>query len=137
VVQQPIRFDATAKSLREDAQALIGATAAAWDAVVASVKTPDEATFGNTIEPIFRDEIERSENQRALRFCATTPPQAELRNASNLAINLFDEAEVYQFSRRDVFLLSEGVFVRPRHWMRNAPTTSTGYISASGSMDVV
>lgn len=56
-------FDATPSSLKEDAEKLIAETITIWDLIVSRVQAED-ATFQNTIVPIFQDENAKSEKQR-------------------------------------------------------------------------
>lgn len=61
--QPPPLFDATPSSLKEDAERLITNTSATWDLVVSQIPVED-ATFQNTIEPIFQDDNAKSQKQR-------------------------------------------------------------------------
>ncbi|KAK0648238.1 MepB protein [Cercophora newfieldiana] len=107
--QAPIVFDATADSLIQDAQDLIDKTNTVWDAIVKNVGTPDKATFGNTILPIINDENAKVRKSRILRFYASTSPSKELRDASNAATTLFNNAGAELYSRVDIFPLVHAV----------------------------
>jgi metallopeptidase MepB len=67
--QPPVFFDATPSSLKSDAERIIAATVATWDAIVSQVQTQD-ATFENCIMPILQDENTRSQEQRVCE-CAS------------------------------------------------------------------
>jgi metallopeptidase MepB len=67
--QLPPSFDATPSSVKANAEKLIAGTIAAWDLIVSQVPIED-ATFQNTIVPIFQDENAKSQTQRV---CEQSP----------------------------------------------------------------
>lgn len=105
--QPPIFFDASASSLLEGAQKLVGQTKSVWDKIVAHVQHPRNATFTNTVLPIALDE--NASTARLLRFYASTSPSKELRDASNAATKILSDADVDLYSRTDVFVLVDAV----------------------------
>ncbi|KAK4442706.1 hypothetical protein QBC34DRAFT_338256 [Podospora aff. communis PSN243] len=106
--QPPTVFDATPKSLVDEAQHLIAQTKATWDAIAANIGV-EEATFANVILPIVHHENARLFRARILRFYASTSPSKELRDASNTATKLFNDAEAELYCRPDIFLLVDAV----------------------------
>ncbi|KAI1323212.1 hypothetical protein F5Y16DRAFT_384503 [Xylariaceae sp. FL0255] len=103
VHQLPPIFDATATSLKEDAERIIANTVATWDAVVDLVKVED-ASWENIIVPIYEDENAKSEKRRVLTFYADVSPSKDLRDASSTTKKLFEHLEIELYSRRDMFL---------------------------------
>ncbi|QYT03605.1 Mitochondrial intermediate peptidase [Trichoderma simmonsii] len=106
--QLPPAFDATPLSLVEEAKALIDHTCTVWDEVVLNVQ-PNNATFENTITPIITDENQKYTRLRILRFYSSTSPSKELRDASNSATSMFNDADVELYSRVDIYRLVSAV----------------------------
>lgn len=106
--QLPTPFDATPSSLVEEAKALVDHTRAVWDEIALNVK-PNNATFENTILPIITDENQKYTKLRLLRFYSSTSPSKELRDASNSATSLFNDADVELYSRADIYCLVSAV----------------------------
>ncbi|KAK0756199.1 LOW QUALITY PROTEIN: hypothetical protein N5P37_011114, partial [Trichoderma harzianum] len=100
----PPAFDATPLSLIEEAKALIDHTRTVWDDVTLNVQ-PNFATFENTIIPIITDENQKYTRLRILRFYSSTSPSKELRDASNSATSMFNDADVELYSRVDIYRL--------------------------------
>ncbi|KAJ5939723.1 Neurolysin/Thimet oligopeptidase N-terminal [Penicillium verhagenii] len=109
--QKPPIFDSTPQALEENALEIISTTTSTWNSVVASVQIA-HASFENTIWPLIQDENAKFERQRLLRFCASTHPVKEVRNASNEVSKMLNDAEVELFSRRDMFLLVDSVVTK-------------------------
>lgn len=61
--QRPLLFDSTPKMVKSDAERRIAETNATWDSIVSKVPV-EEATFENTIMPIFYDENTKLQAQR-------------------------------------------------------------------------
>ncbi|KAL6824677.1 hypothetical protein J3E69DRAFT_356305 [Trichoderma sp. SZMC 28015] len=106
--QLPPAFDATPLSLIEEAKYLIDHTRTVWDEVALNVQ-PDHATFENTIIPIITDENQKYTRLRILRFYSSTSPSKELRDASNSATSMFNDADVELYSRVDIYRLVSAV----------------------------
>ncbi|KAM0245682.1 hypothetical protein ACHAQJ_010478 [Trichoderma viride] len=106
--QLPTAFDATPLSLIDEAKALIDHTRTIWDEVALSIK-PNHATFENTIIPIITDENRKYMRLRILKFYSSTSPSKELRDASNSATSLFNDADVELYSRADIYRLVSAV----------------------------
>ncbi|KAL6817559.1 hypothetical protein V8C40DRAFT_281751 [Trichoderma camerunense] len=106
--QLPPAFDATPLSLIEEAKALIDHTRTVWDEVALNVQ-PNHATFENTIIPIITDENRKYTRLRILRFYSSTSPSKELRDASNSATSMFNDADVGFYSRVDIYHLVSAV----------------------------
>ncbi|KKP02794.1 peptidase family M3 [Trichoderma harzianum] len=106
--QLPPAFDATPLSLIEEAKAFIDHTRTVWDKVALKVQ-PNDATFENTIIPIITDENQKYIRLRILRFYSSTSPSKELRDASNSATSMFNDADVELYSRVDIYHLVSAV----------------------------
>ncbi|KAK5657182.1 hypothetical protein OQA88_3240 [Cercophora sp. LCS_1] len=89
--QLPTVFDATASSLVRDAKLLVDQTKAIWDRIVAD------------------DENAKQSKARVLRFYASTSPSKELRDASNVATTILNDADAELYSRADIFILVDAV----------------------------
>ncbi|KAJ5506684.1 Neurolysin/Thimet oligopeptidase N-terminal [Penicillium expansum] len=113
VTQEPPIFDSTPQSLRQEALKIINATTLTWNLVVAGVQIAD-ASFENTIWPIIQDENAKFEKQRVLLFYRSTSPVKDVRDASNEVSNMFTDAEVELFSRRDMFLLVDSIVTKAK-----------------------
>ncbi|PNP56000.1 hypothetical protein THARTR1_03937 [Trichoderma harzianum] len=107
--QSPTSFDATPSSLIEEAKALIDHTRTIWDEVALNVK-PDYATFENTIIPIVTDENQKYTRLRILRFYSSTSPSKDLRDASNSATSMINDADMELYSRVDIYHLVTAVW---------------------------
>jgi metallopeptidase MepB len=125
--QPPGVFDATPSSILKDANELNNRTSIVWDAIVASVK-PENATFENTILPIIHDENEKNTKDRILKFYASTSPSNELRDASNAATTLRNDADVELYLRADMFKLVDVILRKTKADPGNLDSESLYYI---------
>ncbi|PTB34860.1 uncharacterized protein TrAFT101_002296 [Trichoderma asperellum] len=125
--QLPTAFDATPLSIIDEAKALIDHTRTIWDEVAQSVK-PNHATFENTIIPIITDENRKYTRLRILKFYSSTSPSKELRDASNSATSLFNDADVELYSREDIYGLVSAILSDIHQERKNLDDESTYYV---------
>lgn len=125
--QLPRAFDATPLSLIDEAKALIDHTRTIWDEVALSVK-PNHATFKNTVIPIITDENQKYMRLRILKFYSSTSPSKELRDASNSATSLLNDADVELYSRVDIYRLVSAVLSDIRQERKDLDDESIYYV---------
>ncbi|WPG97469.1 zincin [Acrodontium crateriforme] len=129
VHQQPLLFDATALSITAEAQALIDGTTCVSSSILAHI-SPANANFENTILPLVEDENIRSVRENYLRFHASTSPSQDLRDASQRAATMLNDAETDFFSERRLFALVRSVMVKAKQGSIQLPDAeSMHYLS--------